>query len=320
MRYGHPRVGGVTARAGRLAQEPCDHLPMGTPLAEVEIDADLVRALLLEQHPDLADLPLRPLASGWDNEMLRLGDELVVRLPRRLASAHLLEHEQRWLPALAPTLPLPVPAPLRKGRPTSRYPWSWSIVPWIPGRPVHDAPPARWDHIADQLGGFLAALHHPAPADAPINPYRGRPLAERTERLQVGLAAGDPRVDRAVVEDAWTVFLELPPSAEPPLWLHGDLHPLNVLVEGDAVSGIIDFGDMTAGDRATDLSLAWLVLPASARPTFRAAAGAVRPVDDDTWARARATALAFGVAYLVGDERIAAIGARAVHEALADAP
>ena len=293
---------------------------MGTPEAEIVVSVDLVRTLLQEQHPDLASLPLRPLASGWDNEMLRLGDDLVVRLPRRQASAHLLEHEQRWLPLLAPTLPLPVPSPLRLGRPSAAYPWAWSVVPWIPGRPVHDAPPASWEGVATQLGAFLAALHQPAPPDAPLNPYRGRPLAERTERLQLGLAVGDPRVDRAAVEAAWRRFLQLPPSTEPPLWLHGDLHPLNVLVDGEVVTGVIDFGDITAGDRATDLALAWLILPASVRPVFRAAAGEHRPIDDATWARARATAVAFGVAYLVGDERVAAIGARAVAEALADEP
>src|SRR5258708_13047978 len=34
-------------------------------------------------------------------------EALAVRLPRRAASAALIEHEQRWLPRLSPRLPLP---------------------------------------------------------------------------------------------------------------------------------------------------------------------------------------------------------------------
>src|SRR5699024_11042511 len=124
--------------------------------------------------------------------------------------------------------------------------------------------------------------------------------------------------DRARVERTWAELRRLPASAEPPTWLHGDLHPLNILVEGGIVSGVVDFGDLCVGDRATDLSLAWLVLPASARARFRRAASARRPIDDATWGRARAWAIALAVAYLGGDEVIAPIGARALVEADVD--
>jgi len=116
----------MTARA-RPTSEPRPTAPAGTPRAEVEIDEGLVRVLLRRQHPDLAALPLRPLGAGWDNAMLRLGDDRLVRLPRRREAAVLVEHEQRWLPELAARLPLAVPAPVRAGAPDLGYPWRWSM-------------------------------------------------------------------------------------------------------------------------------------------------------------------------------------------------
>src|SRR5262245_12741960 len=115
--------------------------PGTRPAAEVAIDAALVRALLTEQHEDLAGLPLVDVAEGWDNRLFRLGDDLAVRLPRRAASAALIEHEQRWLPELASRLSLPVPVPLRVGRPSGGFPWSWSVVPWLSGESAWTAPP-----------------------------------------------------------------------------------------------------------------------------------------------------------------------------------
>ena len=100
---------------------------MATPAAEVDIDAALVRGLLAAQRPDLADLPVRVVANGWDNAIARVGDEWMARLPRRAASAGLLAHEQRWLPELAPLLPLPVPVPEFVGAPSDDYPWTWSV-------------------------------------------------------------------------------------------------------------------------------------------------------------------------------------------------
>src|SRR5262245_57438752 len=129
------------------------------PDAEVDIDADLVRRLLVDQHPDLADLALEEVGEGWDNSIFRLGDDFVVRLPRRELSAHLVENEQRWLPRLAPALPLAVPVPLRVGAPGRGYPWRWSISPWLPGAVVGECPPDDWRDAAERLGEFVAALH-----------------------------------------------------------------------------------------------------------------------------------------------------------------
>jgi aminoglycoside phosphotransferase (APT) family kinase protein len=111
------------------------------PAAEVEITADLLRGLLAARQLDLAGLPVELLANGWGNMLFRLGDGLVVRLPRRRLGANILVNEQRWLPALAPGLPLPVPVPVRTGVPGEGYPWPWSIVEFLPGTPASDGPP-----------------------------------------------------------------------------------------------------------------------------------------------------------------------------------
>src|SRR5215213_9888754 len=141
------------------------------PPAEVDVTPALVRALLREQHPDLADLPLHAVSSGWDNVTLRLGDRLAVRVPRRALAAALVVNEQRWLPVLAPLLGVDVPVPVRTGRPSAGYPWHWSVVPWFAGRPaVLLPPPAR--ALALPLADVVARLHVRAPADAPVNPVR----------------------------------------------------------------------------------------------------------------------------------------------------
>lgn len=290
------------------------------PAAEVVIDAPLVRALLREQHADLAHLPLIDAGEGWDNRLFRLGDRLAVRVPRRAASAVLIEQEQRWLPRIASWLPLPVPVPLRAGRPTGAFPWSWSVVPWLTGRTALAAQPDDPLSTAAGLGRFLRALHQPAPGEAPRNPWRGVPLDSRTNLLREHLEQLNGLVDRTAVLDLWARALSAAPWPGPPSWNHGDLHPGNLLVVNGALSAVIDFGDLAAGDPATDLSIAWMLLPPPARPIFRKAArGDDDPIDDDTWMRARGWAAALGVAYLASsrdDPAFAAMGRSTVDAAL----
>ena len=288
------------------------------PAAEIDIDEALVRSLLAEQHPDLADLPLEPLAYGWDNAMFRLGGELVVRLPRRQLAAVLVEHEQRWLPDLAPRLPLPIPVPLRQGRPSGPYPWSWSVCPWLPGDVASTTPPGDLDHTARVLGDFVAAMHVPAPRAAPENPFRGVPLVERDEIMRERVDQLGDLLDRGEVISCWDEVLAIPPWSGPPLWLHGDLHPFNLLVHQGRLSAVIDFGDLTSGDPATDLAVAWMLFPPDLRPAFRAAAG---EVDDDTWARARGWALSLGVAYIAhsaDNSMFATLARRTIEAVLAE--
>ncbi|MFD8478264.1 aminoglycoside phosphotransferase family protein [Kitasatospora sp. NPDC059673] len=264
------------------------------PAAEVSVSVELVRRLLDGQHPDLAGLPIEVLANGWDNLVCRLGEEFLVRLPRRAAAAGLVAHEQRWLPELAGRLPLPVPAPVRVGRPTEEYPWAWSVVPYFPGRIAAQAEPDDPWSAATALGGFLAALHTPAPTEAPVNAFRGIALAARAEGVQAGLAHLGP-ADRTTARRIWEAAAATPGWDGPPLWLHGDLHPANILVHRGRISAVIDFGDLTGGDPATDLSVAWMLFTPQQRAALRQAYGRA---DDAAWERARGWALALALVFL----------------------
>ncbi len=288
------------------------------PAAEVDIDVDLVRDLLQHQHPDLADLPIVELANGWDNVIYRLGDQLTVRLPRREMAAALVLAEQRWLPVLAERLPLPIPAPVRIGRPAGTYPWSWSVCPWLPGQAAGARPPADRRAAARTLGAFLAALHEAAPRDAPQNPFRGGRLDERDAVTRERIASVADLVDVDAVTSAWEVHLGVPTWSHPPVWIHGDLHPANLLVEDGELSSVIDFGDLTAGDPATDLAVAWMLFDADERVVFRSAAGAV---DGDTWRRARGWALSLAtvyVAFSADHPVLAAVGRRTIDAVLTE--
>jgi aminoglycoside phosphotransferase (APT) family kinase protein len=270
------------------------------PAAEVDVSADLVRRLLAAQHLDLAGLPVEVIASGWDNVICRVGDVLVARLPRRALAARLLVHEQRWLPVLAPRLPLPVPVPVRVGQPGLGYPWPWSIVPFLPGQVASRNPPADPQGAAVSLGRFLAALHTPAAPDAPLNLVRGVPLAHRSAAVTQNLSVLGALVDHRAVMRRWEAALAAPLWDGPPVWLHGDLHPANILVHRGRISGVIDFGDITSGDPAADLSVAWMLLPADCHDAFRGAyrAAGQHGASDDSWARARGWALALSLAIL----------------------
>lgn len=260
----------------------------------VNVDEALVAALLCEQHPDLADLSLTRLSAGWDNVMFRLGDDYVVRVPHREMSAPLVDFEVKWLPVLSARLPLPVPAPVRAGRPGCGFPWSWAICPWLPGRNALSGGLLGERHAA-QLGGFLRALHHPAPADAPVNPYRGVPLADRDDAVRGRIERLASLIDVAPVTAAWEQALAVASWSGEPMWLHGDLHPGNILIDDRSVTAVIDFGDLTSGDPATDLSMAWMLFDAPTRQVFKRAVG---EVDNDTWARAQGWCVALALAYL----------------------
>jgi aminoglycoside phosphotransferase (APT) family kinase protein len=269
------------------------------PAAEVNVSVGLVRRLLAAQHPDLTGLPAEFMANGWDNAMFRLGDELVVRLPRRQLGARILVHEQQWLPVLAPRLPLPVPVPVRIGRPGEGYPWPWSVVPFLPGRQAAAAPEYDPHQAATAIGGFLGALHIPAPPDAPGNPSRGTWIGERAWSFFENLRLAERRVDRAAVLRVWEDSISAPRWDGAPVWLHGDLHPANILMHEGRVSGVIDFGDVTSGDPATDLAVAWMLLPARCHGAFRDAYRAVGgTLDDALWARAKGWALRLGLVLL----------------------
>jgi aminoglycoside phosphotransferase (APT) family kinase protein len=263
-------------------------------LAEVSFDDDSVRRMLLEQHPDLADLPLVRVDDGYDNALWRLGSELVVRLPRRPLVPELLLNEQRWLPELAPRLPLPVPVPIRIGVPSQAFPWPWSVAPWLPGRPAHRTQITAPFGAARQLGGFLRSLHIPPPAAAPQNPRRSGPLREWTDHFESRVASLGARIDAERLRGVWKKALASAEQGTQPTWIHGDLQPANILVGDGKLSAIIDFSDICAGDPATDVAGFWMLLPGSAYGTFLAEYG---HVDEDLFRRSLAWALLYALMF-----------------------
>jgi aminoglycoside phosphotransferase (APT) family kinase protein len=189
---------------------------MATPAAEIDITVELARAVLLAHgHADLSGQRVRVVGSGWDNTIVRIGDDWLLRMPRRAAAAELIVNEQRWLPELAPRLPLPIPAPVIRGVPSAEFPWPWTVSPWLRGQNAASAPPSDVDHTTATLADFLKALHVPAPPDAPANPFRGVALArraeavhQRLEQLADTLAAAGIHTHR--VADLWESLSSAP--------------------------------------------------------------------------------------------------------------
>jgi aminoglycoside phosphotransferase (APT) family kinase protein len=297
------------------------------PRAEVAIDATLVHALLAEQASamDAAALPVSHVADGWDCSVWRVGDEWAVRLPRRELAAPLVVNEQRVLPDIAARLAptgVRVPAPVFSGVPGGGYPWPWSIVPWLEGTRGIDVPRSDRTGWAAPLAAALGALHTPASPGFPVNPFRGLPLAMRADavatrlsqlRADGGLTEGEAEAAASV----WAHGLAAAPWDGPPVWIHGDLHPANLVADGSRLVGIIDFGDVTAGDPAYDLAVAWLAFDAEARRAFMAAFDA--RYDDATWIRARAWATSVALMLLAHSDdepAYAALGREAFPEVI----
>ncbi|MDJ0595896.1 MAG: aminoglycoside phosphotransferase family protein [Pleurocapsa sp. MO_226.B13] len=283
----------------------------GTPISEVEIDTALVFDLLAKQHPDLINLPLQLLDFGWDNVIFRLGDRLCVRLPRRQVAAKLIEHEQTWLPQIADRLTMPIPTPYRLGKPTANYPWRWSILPWVSGVTADREQPNA--NQAKLLGSFLRSLHLPPPANAPANPVRGVPLKQRADIIEQRIQRLESKIDpiAKTIKNIWHRALDAPIDV-PAKWLHGDLHPGNILVKDGAIAGIIDWGDITSGDIATDLASIWMLFPN--RDARQQAIAEYTNISEATLQRAKGWAIYFGVTLLdvglIDNPRQAIIGER----------
>ena len=281
---------------------------------EVHTDVSLVSRLLAAQFPHWAGLPLKPVRSaGTGNALYRLGDALategamVVRLPRVQWAAEDVDKERRWLPKLAPHLPLAIPAPLARGEPLAKgapgegYPWAWSVYNWLEGEN------ATLDRLADpcqaaaDLAHFVSALQRFDPTGGPPpgehNSFRGAPLAQRDAPTRAALAAlrgqqgQHGMLDLDAATAAWEVALRAPVWEGPLVWLHGDLQSGNLLARQGRLAAVIDFGCMGVGEPAMDLTVAWTLFSGQARAVYRAALG----VDDATWARGRGWALSFGL-------------------------
>jgi aminoglycoside phosphotransferase (APT) family kinase protein len=261
---------------------------------EIHTDPDLAARLVAGQFPHWAHLAIQRVASaGTDNALYRLGDDLVVRLPRIHWAVESVDKEHRWLPRLAPHLPIAIPCPLAKGTPALGYPWHWSIYRWLDG----DNP--TLDHHGDSrqlavdLASFLGALQRIDPTGAPPA-GRGAPLATRDGPTRAAIDALRSEVDGAAVTTAWEAAVEAPPWAYPPRWVHGDLSPGNLLLVRQRLGAVIDFSLTGLGDPACDLSIAWNLLPESVRDLFRT----TLEIDDATWARGRGWALSIALIQL----------------------
>lgn len=262
---------------------------------EVATDVSLVSRLLAAQFPHWADLPIEPVpSSGTDNATYRLGDDMAVRLPRIRSvrgTTERLEKECRWLPRLAPLLPLAIPVPLAIGEPAEGYPFTWSVYPWLNGETATVERIADLGQAAADLARFVAALQRVDTADGPApgehNSFRGLPLATRDGSTRAAITSLAGTIDVGAVTAAWEAALRASEWPRAPVWIHGDLDSRNLLVEQGRLSAVIDFGCLGVGDPACDVMVAWKVLSADTRDIFRAELS----VDDATWARGRGWAL-----------------------------
>lgn len=297
-----------------------------TPMAEHPVTPDLVRSLLAAQSPSLADLPLRHYDGGWDNELFRLGDSMLVRLPRREVAAELMEHELRWVPVVCEPLPVETPLPILAGRPGNGFAWPWSVVPWIEGNRAAELAPADRAGAAETLADVFHLLHTTAPADAPLNPFRGGSLnrPEADERFRALVDQAGDAVDAAAVLARWEAWRTASDWDGNDVWLHGDTHPLNLIIGADGdLAGLVDWGDLTSGDPACDLATAWLTFEAHGRELFVARANLAGIYDESTWTRARAWALHLALVFLTSsDDRplLRAVGEHALGQLLAETP
>jgi aminoglycoside phosphotransferase (APT) family kinase protein len=271
---------------------------------EIPIDAGLVRALVDRATPHYVDLPVRRLdSSGSTNALFRLGENLLVRLPRQPGGSAAIAKEAKWLPVLGPSLPVGVPEVVAVFEPDCDYPEHWSVVRWIDGEhpevvtpktPVDSRRAGLAVDLAEVVNALgLAEVPSEAVSDPALQWYRGEPLAtmDAVTRQNIGRcrALNDFGYDLDVAERLWDEAMRLPGAKDRPVprWYHGDLTAENLLVRDGRLAAVLDFGGLSVGDPAVDLAVAWEVLDPPAREIFRRKLG----VDDATWLRGRAWAL-----------------------------
>lgn len=279
---------------------------------------DLAGRLIAAQFPRWAGLGITATGrAGTDNVVYRLGGDLAVRLPRHGAAAASVAAEWRWLPRLAPLLPLAVPVPVALGVPGEGFPYPWLVCRWVPGESA--APLGATGESAVLLGQFVAALQRIDAGGGPRS-FRGGPVGvlDARVRAEIGVLSADGTVDAGLVTGAWDAARGVPAWDRAPVWVHADLYPVNLIALGGRLTGVIDFGGLGAGDPAIDMLPAWAWLEAGTRDLFRAEVQA----DDATWARGRAWALGLGIGavhyYRTTSPSLAAIGHHAITQVLSD--
>jgi len=285
---------------------------------ETDINIDIVRKLLQGQFPQWQDLPLKLIhPEGTDNVMYQLGDDKAIRLPRTSNSAINIEKECRWLPKLAPNLPIAVPTPLAVGKSTEMYPHPWAICQLLAGLNPSQTNPIDELVAAVDLGHFVAAMQQIDSQKGP-NCRRGLPLVSRDEETREAIQALSDLYDSKGLLDIWLSMLSIPRWKGKPIWIHGDLHAGNLLAQNKKITAIVDFGSSGVGDPASDLMVSWTLLTTDTRKVFRSI---VEP-DDATWDRGRAWAFTFGIVaypyYRKSNPIFAEMAKRAIDEVLSD--
>lgn len=270
--------------------EPFD---LGPVPERIDVSVEQVRRLVAEQFPQWARLRVRPVANGgWDNRTFHLGPDLTVRLPSAAPYALAVEKEHRWLPEFAPALPVPIPAPVGRGKPGVGYPFEWSVYSWLDGTPVDADPSAIGDLVrfAQDVAGFIVALRNIDATEGPTpgvhNWFRGGPLRTYDAETQEALAALGGRIDVELAAEIWQVALAARWDGTD-TWFHGDIAVGNLLLADGELAAVIDFGTCGIGDPACDLAIAWTLLRDESRAAFRDRLS----VDAETWARGRGWAL-----------------------------
>ena len=254
---------------------------------KVHIDISLVRQLVATQFPQWANLEIKPVeCGGWDNRTFHLGDTMTVRLPSSNEYAPQVEKEHRWLPALAPLLPLPIPVPLAMGKPTKDYPFHWSIYQWINGDTASTKNIPDMNQFAVFLAQFIIALQKIDSTNGPISSTRGCPLTTYDAETRQAIMILKNTIDTDTVTALWNTAIASTWN-KPPVWVHGDIAPTNLLVNKGKLSAVIDFGSMCIGDPACDLAIAWTFFKKESRAIFRTTLA----LDDATWERGRGWAL-----------------------------
>jgi aminoglycoside phosphotransferase (APT) family kinase protein len=289
----------------------------------MEIDEHLARRLVDRQFPQWAGLPIRRVDhDGWDNRTFRLGDRMTVRLPSGPWYALQVEKEQRWLPWLAPQLPLPIPAPIARGEPALGYAYPWSVYGWLEGDVAVHAEIADPTAFAIALAGFLRALQRTdatgGPEPGEHNWFRGGPLTVYAAETVDAVATLGAEVDGAAALRVWEDAVAATWTGEP-VWFHGDVATGNLLLRDGRLAAVIDFGTSGVGDPSCDVVIAWTLFSGESRAAFRSALG----VDDATWSRARGWAIWKALISLPGaledgDAASAAINRGVIDRVIAD--
>ena len=243
--------------------------------AEIPMDEHRLRGLLEAQFPHWAELRIRELEErGTDHTLFRIGDDMVARMPIRpyngaAAVDQQAVRESRWVPFLAPRVPLEMPVPLGLGTPTSDYPWHWSVVSWIEGE---RATARNTDSMqaAIDLASFIKALHvidaDGGPPAGASTGFRGTSLKPGAQLIRDAIEQAADRHDMSRVRIAWEQCLDADEWDGPPVWFHGDL-PGNLIVREGRLVGVIDSA-YGVGDPACDLTAGWILFDGEARQRF----------------------------------------------------